>query len=320
MTVTKFNIYNQKDGHSAINLLGDSIDWTTDIKFNPGELNFTLKYDGQLVPKFGDAIAFAWDGINVFFGYVFKIGYTRDGDFAVTAYDKMRYLKNQDTIVWGVSTASERFEHCVKAMGIGSAYKVLDRANIKLPARLDDGKTYFDMIQTAIEDEHRQSGNRYFVRGNWDKVEFLWTGRTYSGLVIGNKSLAQSWNYEASIDEAANVIKVIKKKDEKIKQTATATGDTVKTWGRLQRIENADEKDNAVQMQSKANKLLKQFNKPTKTLQVPAIGNLEIRAGTNFVLDIAALKAVGIGRSQVTAEKVTHHFGQDWSMDIEVER
>lgn len=320
MTITKFNIYNQKEGHDAINILGDSIDWTTDMKFNPGELNFSLKFDGQFEPKFGDAVAFAWSGVNVFFGYIFKIGYTKEGDFAITAYDKMRYLKNQDTIVWGVSTASERFEHCVKAMGIGSAYKVLDSAAAKLPARLDDGKTYFDMIQTAIEDEQRQSGNRYFIRGNWDTVEFLWTGRTYTGLVIGDQSLAQGWSYDASIDEAANVIKVVQKKDDKIQQTATATGDTINSWGRLQRIENADENDNAAQMQSKADNLLKQYNRIDKSLQVSAIGNLEIRAGTNFVLDISALRAVGIGRSQVFAEKVTHHFGQDWSMDIEVER
>lgn len=48
---------------------------------------------------------------------------------------------------------------------------------------------------------------------------------------------------------------------------------------------------------------------------ISAVGHLDIRAGVRFWLAIPELS----GTKQVTAKKVSHKFGQNWLMTVEVE-
>jgi len=96
-------------------------------------------------------------------------------------------------------------------------------------------------------------------------------------------------------------------------------GSTRKAWGRIQKIETADDKMNKAQMTARAKALLKEYEKVERTMSITAIGDLRIRAGVSFWLKLQALADIGVGTRRVMPSKVTHHFGVDWTMDIDLE-
>ncbi|KAA8371099.1 hypothetical protein FE410_05260 [Leuconostoc carnosum] len=346
MTVTKFNIKRRTvDEVWDVRSMVLSPKWTTDTNFQAGELTFDLLMNNSIfVPKMGDVVSFSWNGKNIFMGYIFSADYSKDGQtITCTAYDKLRYLKNQDSIVWPVSNLSQRFERVTKAAGI--THKVINNSTYKLKTEVADQKTYFDMLQSAIEKVLSATGVRYYIRDNFGTVELLKSQQTQTDLVLGDASLMTDFSYTQSIDQAANAIKVIRedkhskkrkvvtydakthKKNTRTETTSWTTnttkqvdsGDHIKQWGRLQLVEKADNDLNDAQMLTKAKQLLKENNKVSQTLKLTAIGVLGIRAGTSFYFRSQELKSFGFGQKLVFPTKVTHNFSEtDWTMEIEV--
>lgn len=310
-----------------------------DTGFAAGTLTFDLiEVQDWFTPQNGDEVRFSWNGVKVFFGHIFKVSYSGDEVFSVTAYDNMRYLKNQDSIIWPAGTASQRFETMCKAAGI--PYRVVTRSSYKLPAKVADGETYFDMIKADIDDTATATGKRYFLRDNDGTVEFLAMPSAKSNIIVGDKSLLTDWKYDASIDDAANVVKVVKKsKKDEGKTTATArdsssgddpanttlttkssSGSTVSKWGKLQVVEKVnDDKMNAAAMQQKAKDILREKNKEERTLELTALGTTDLRAGDSCYIKVQSLTDIGIGPRQVNITKLTHKFDpKNWTMDLEV--
>lgn len=344
MTITNFKIKprgssTSYDAKKVVN----SIKWATDINYSAGELTFNLVHlNNEYVPDMGDIVAFSWNEKKVFYGYIFKVTYSSADAIQCTAYDSLRYLKNQDSIVWPTSTLTQRFERIAKSAGL--KYKVVNSSTHKLKTEVADQKTYFDMLQKYIGAVHRATGNRYYLRDNYGVLELLNRKQTYTNLILGDKSLLTDFTYDESIDNAFNSVKLVredkhshkrkvitynKKTKKKVKRTKTTTtttqhikrvsdSDTIKHWGKLQKTEQADSDLNDAQMLTKAKQLLKKYNKSEKSLKLSAIGILGIRAGSSFYLDINQLRDVGIGKRRVFATKVTHTFDDDWTMDLEV--
>ncbi|MGX6988580.1 hypothetical protein C5L23_000383 [Leuconostoc fallax] len=346
MTISKFIIKRRTTNDSwDVRSLVLPPKWTTDTTYEAGELSFELlMIDNTFIPQMGDAVYFGWNGNNVFMGYIFSAEYSKDNKtISCVAYDKLRYLKNQDSIVWPVSTLSQRFERVTKAAGI--THKVVNNSTYKLKTEVADQKTYFEMLQTGIENVLSATGTRYYIRDNYGTVELLKAQQTQTDLILGDASLLTDFNYTQSIDQSANTVKVIREDkhskkrkvvtyDEKTKKKKTKTettswttttvkhadsADHIKQWGRLQIVEKADNDMNDAQMLTKAKQLLREKNKISQTLKVTAIGLLGIRAGTSFYFRSQELKTFGFGQKLVFPTKVTHTFDpNDWTMDIEV--
>lgn len=331
MAVTYFEIHTR--GSTAawdISDIATEIEWTTDIDFAAGELKFTLiETDEGFYPKNGDVVSFQWDGQKTFFGYVFSTSLKSSGAIEVVAYDRLRYLKNQDTIVWPVGTALQRFNSIMERLRL--PHKNSSENTLDLEPEVSDGKTYFDMLKSAFDATETSSGNRYVMRDLYGTVEFVRVSTTNgaylplrTGLVIGDNSLLTDFTYGASIDELYNVVKLIKETEDEQKRTVytTQTANSYESqmkYGTLQIVEKADNELNESQMYARANQLLRQYNKEKVTLTIDAIGDLTLRAGTRFYIDISALKKLGVGMREVLAAKVTHKFGADWSMTVDVE-
>ena len=126
-----------------------NVKWTTDLNFSAGELSFDLIQNAHpIIPYTGDIIKFRWEHNKIFYGYVFKYEVKEDNTVSVTCYDKERYLKNQDSIVWQSGTIADRFNNVCKRAGI--KHKVVNKPTHKVAAEVCDGKTYFDMLKSAI--------------------------------------------------------------------------------------------------------------------------------------------------------------------------
>ena len=102
-------IYNITDIAGKITI-SDSIDGTA------GKLTCILEKDPNNLLQIsnGSSISFIVDGKGFFFGYIFKIGTDANENYKITAYDQMRYLKNQDVYVTKNMTASDIFAKICK--------------------------------------------------------------------------------------------------------------------------------------------------------------------------------------------------------------
>lgn len=333
MTVTFFQ--SQTPGSKRIwdlrQLVQPDIKWTTDIDFAAGQLEFKLlEVDEGYAPKNGDIIWFRWDHKKVFKGRVFKFDYDESEVFTVTAYDSLRYFKNQDSLIWPTSNISQRFTKVAKMAGL--KHKVVNKSTHKLTPEVCDSKSYFDMLKESFKATQRATGNKYFLFDNYGVVELRRSPHKKVKEYIGDKSSMTKFTYTRSIEDAVNVVRVVRT-DKKKKQTTSATaktkaakqtkaseakdtklkivtksGGSVARWGKLQTVEKAKDKANAAQMKKKAAEILKSKNKQAHTLKLNALGTLEMIPGNYYPIKIQSLKDIGLGTKYLLITKATHTF------------
>lgn len=298
--------------------LHDVSDSVTDIQLSstmydqPGKLTFKILDD--TVYASGGVVRLKVDGKGVFFGKIFTTEITEDS-YMVTAYDQMRYLQNKDTVPYKDKTASDIFIDVAKRMNLN--YKVVDKSEYKLPLKLYENKSYWEMITDSIDLTLTAKGQQYFVRDNFGTLEFIDVSKQKTDLIIGSKSLMTGFTYKKDIDEDTfNRVKLYRSNKETgaVDSWMVENTETQGKWGILQYTKSVDEKMNTAQIKEFGKLLLKVKNRELKTLSFSCIGDPMIKAGTGVKVEID-----GIFDDWVICNSVTHSFedGVDM-MDIEV--
>lgn len=209
----------KKTGYNLSNNV-NNVKWTTDLNYSAGELTFDLVFAGKpKKPALGGIIKYWYNGKKVFYGYVFDVKVSADRTVSVTAYDKLYYLKSQDSIVWPTMTLGSRFTEVCKRAGV--THKIVNKPTHKVKAEICEGKTYFDMIKSAVNKTKSSTGSYYFVTTNWSTVELRKAPYKKLNLILGDKSGMISGSLQESITDAYNVVKVYTKHT-KGKKTSTA--------------------------------------------------------------------------------------------------
>ncbi|CCI81735.1 XkdQ/YqbQ family protein [Lactobacillus hominis] len=333
--ITKFRILDhvRQDGHEAKDIV-KNLKWQTDLNFSAGQLTFDLVKAGTpIVPAQGAIVDFAWDNTNIFWGFVFKSEYKGDNTVSVTAYDFMRYLKSEGSIVFQSHTLADRVTEVCRRDGV--PFRIVNRPSYRVPAEVCDGKTGFDMIKSAIDKTYTATGQRYVLSTNYKIVELRKAPFfNKQELVIDSRTTMTDYTYTESIDNAANVVQVVHK-DQKKSQTKTATassttgddpkttsftvatvrGNTIKQWGQMIKVENAKEKANFAQMVQQAKDKLKELNQIEKTLTVDCIGEPSLVPGSGANVYI---KDLGLTWKNCPILKATHNFGVDYTCSLEM--
>ena len=150
--------------------LAYGIDYSTSLKGYAGKLTFKLRKDPNNILKIalGDVVEFSYDDFNVFKGYVFTLSTDETEEYSVVAYDQMRYLQNHDYYFTdGTESASDIFTKICTNAGFKEynftnkkmidSFKVVDKSIIKVRPHTFQDKTYFEIIEWAIEET--QKGN-----------------------------------------------------------------------------------------------------------------------------------------------------------------
>ncbi|UQS85869.1 hypothetical protein MOO46_07725 (plasmid) [Apilactobacillus apisilvae] len=348
--ITKFIIKRRtKDESWDVRKLVTDVKLTTDMNYSAGELDFNLieVNDGFSVHN-GDIVIFNWNHNKTFFGYIFNYELNKGGSFKVTAYDKMRYLKSTDSIMFPVSTLGQRFNTICNFLEV--KHKVMANPNHKLKSEIADDKTYFSMLQSAIDKTRRATGEHFFLRDNYGTIELRKYPHYQIKFILGDKSLVTDYTFSRSIENTANVIKVVKTSEIKGKKkvttvksvgkgakkhqkkstktittkegkkifTKSAEGGTVEKWGKLVYTKNITSKTNAAQMKQEAQNLLKQKNKQENQLKISAIGNVYLQAGNSVMVKIKDLSQIGVGTKKYLIKKAIHNFGDKYTVDLEL--
>jgi hypothetical protein len=321
---TKLIVQNSENGDvfDATTLMG-AVQYTTSLYGQAGRLTFNLEEDPNEIFKLtaGSIVSLSIDGEGIFYGYIFTMGTDATGVYKITAFDQMRYLRNEDAYVAHGVTASGAFsELCVSH---GLKHEVVVPSLFVPEAHYFSKNTIFSIMEHMINRTNIAEPRTYFIRDNFGILEFTTLDRNKSDLIIGDSSMLTSYQYEISIDKNTfNTIKVMRDNEETGRRDVWIEFDSNRQrhWGRLQKVEHAAPEMNESEIRSRAASLLRYHNHPSKTLKMTAVGvpGLSIKnlvAGCGFR---QIIKKIGV-HSDVWITGATHTIQDDFhTMSLDV--
>ena len=296
----------------------EGIEWSTERKDTPGKLVFKVLKDDILDFSEGSPVRMKADGDNVFFGFVFKQQRAKDQIITVTAYDKLRYLKNKDTKVYEGKTASQFTKMIADdyALNVGT----LEDTGYVIESRVEENTSLFEMIANALDLTLTNTGEMYVLYDDFGKLTLKSLSSMYVGVpgayLMIDEETGENFDYTSSIDENTyNKIKLTYDNEDTGYREVYIAQDSsnINKWGILQYFDTLQKGENG---QAKADALLKLYNKKTRNLKITnALGDNRVRAGSMVVinLDLGDIKL----KNWMLVEKCKHTYkeGEHW-MDL----
>lgn len=282
-----------------------AIEW--ERQGQPGKMTFeVVKTDGLSFQE-GDPCRFSVDGTPIFYGFVFEK--SRKGSnpkiIKVTAYDQLYYLKNKDTYVYANKTATELVRMIAEdfQLRLGS----LVDTGYKIASRVEDDQTLFDIIQNALDETLKATGQMYVLYDDVGKLALKPLGELKLNMLVDDETTGD-YDYKSSIaSQTYNKVKLsYENKDTGTREIYIAQDSShINQWGVLQYYEKLDNSTNAKAM---ADALLDLYNTKTRTLKLQdVLGDIRVRAGSMLVV------MLGLGDLNVSnyflVEQVKHSFG-----------
>lgn len=284
-----------------------SIEW--ERQGQPGKLTADIVKTPGLSFQEGDPCRFSVDGTPIFYGFVFEKARkgSMDQVITITVYDQLYYLKNKDTYVYSNKTAAAVIRMIAEdfQLNVGA----LADTGYTIASRVEDNKTLFDIIQTALDETLKATSQIYVLYDDVGKLTLKNIGDMKLGLLVDNET-AGDFDYKTSIaSQTYDKVKLsYENKDTGKREIFIAQdGSSINQWGVLQYYEKIDSTANAKAM---ADALLSLYNTKTRTLKLKdVLGDVRVRAGTMLVV------MLGLGdmnlSSYLMVEQVKHTFSNE---------
>lgn len=284
-----------------------SIEW--ERQGQPGKLTADIVKTPGLSFQEGDPCRFSVDGTPIFYGFVFEKARkgSMDQVITITVYDQLYYLKNKDTYVYSNKTAAAVIRMIAEdfQLNVGA----LADTGYTIASRVEDNKTLFDIIQTALDETLKATSQMYVLYDDVGKLTLKNIGDMKLGLLVDNET-AGDFDYKTSIaSQTYDKVKLsYENKDTGKREIFIAQdGSSINQWGVLQYYEKIDSTANAKAM---ADALLSLYNTKTRTLKLKdVLGDVRVRAGTMLVV------MLGLGdmnlSSYLMVEQVKHTLSNE---------
>ena len=287
----------------------EGIEWTTHRSGTPGKLTFKVIKDSIIDFSEGSAVRLRVDGDEVFFGFVFSKQRDRDKIITVTAYDQLRYLQNKDTKVYEGKTATQFIKMLAAdyTLDVGS----MEDTGFVIASRVEENTSLFDMIGNALDLTLTNTGKMFVLYDQFGKLTLKSLENMYVGsngyYLMLDEETGENFEYKSSIDsDTYNKVKLTYDNEDTGQRDVYIAQDSsnINKWGILQYFDTLQEGENG---QSKADALLKLYNKKTRNLKITnAFGDNRVRAGSMVVVNM------NLGDVQVKnfmlVEKCTHTY------------
>ncbi|HBG0066947.1 TPA: cell wall hydrolase, partial [Clostridioides difficile] len=284
----------------------DGITWEIERRGTPSKLEFTIVMDDILQFCEGNSVRLYFKGIGIFYGYIFQKKRDKENHIKIVAYDQLRYFKNKDTYVYNNQTASELVKMLAKDFNL--KYNVIEDTKYKI-SRIEENKTLFDMILTALDDTLREKKEMYTLYDDFGRITLKNVASMKLDTVMNN-DVIEDFDYNSSIDsDTYTKIKLVRDNEESGKRDVYIAQDSthMRSWGILQMFETVDKNMNEAEIKQKCDILLKLYNKKTKSLSLKnALGDIRVRAGclVPVFLNLGDIKL----QNYMLVEKVKHTF------------
>lgn len=308
-----------------ITTLAGNIQYQTQLGGQPGKLTFSTEQDPNNLLELvcGSIVTFSVDGEGIFYGYIFTMGTDATGVYKITCFDQMRYLKNEEVYTTSGMTADQIFLRVCKdnfpiTPPNPSRYKVITPSKFIVPEYFHDKKTLYSIIEYGIQRANIAETKQYFIKDKFGILLFTELEQEKTNLIIGERSLLTSYQYEISIDKNTyNTVKIVRDNETTGKRDVWIKFDSgkQKQWGKLQMVEKADKSLNEAQIRELADNLIKLRNRETKTMKLTALGDTRMVAGSGFMYELAKLNI----NQYMWITSATHTYEKDYhTMSLEV--
>ncbi len=261
----------------------DGLTWESEKAGAPGKLIFDAFQDEALEFEEGNVVMLKDGDVGIFYGFVFiKKQDPKKRTVKVTCYDQLRYLKNQETYTYTNKTLAEVVSMIAEdfRLNIGE----LAETSYKIPSRIEEDKSLFDIIQAAIDETLKNTATLYVLYDDFGGLTLKNVEDMKLDILIDGET-AQSYDYTSSIDgETYNKVKLSKSDDgEGVTGIYIAQdSESINKWGML--LYNGDA-DDTVNPTVQADVLLELYNRPEKKLTIKGIiGDVRMRAGASIVI------------------------------------
>lgn len=306
----------------------EGLEISTYLEDKPGQAEFTIWHVSGSKIKFEEgAIVKIWvDDKPMFKGMVFsrEVDETKD-KVDVVCYDQMRYLKNKDAMAFENMTSAQIFKQICEELAL--KYRIVDKSSYKCTPRSEDGSTYFEMIQNALDDTLIHDNSYFFIRDNFGTLEHIAieSVQMLDYKLDGNN--ITKFSLKTDIDSNTYTqVKLYRDDEEKGKRHVWVindtknSGDKLKRWGILQMYEKVDNNLTSTQIKDKAEMLLELYDRKQKTLSITALGNTNLCAGTLVTVNITGYPAMNIVNKQCLVTECTHKFEPDFhTMELKLD-
>ncbi|HBF3304990.1 TPA: NlpC/P60 family protein [Clostridioides difficile] len=284
----------------------DNITWEIERRGSPSKLEFTIVMDDILQFCEGNSVRLYYKGIGIFYGYIFQKKRDKENHIKIVAYDQLRYFKNKDTYVYSNKTASELVKMLAKDFNL--KYNVIEDTKYKI-SRVEENKTLFDMILTALDDTLREKKEMYTLYDDFGRITLKNVASMKLDTVMNN-DVIEDFDYNSSIDsDTYTKIKLVRDNEESGKRDVYIAQDSahMRSWGILQMFDTVDKNMSEAEIKQKCDILLKLYNKKTKSLSLKnVLGDIRVRAGclVPVFLNLGDIEL----QNYMLVEKVKHTF------------
>jgi hypothetical protein len=298
-----------------------SVNWRTVRVGKAGTLTFTVIRDGLYQAKEfkiepGSVVSVKYKSSPMFYGYVFELRYDMDDAVQITAYDQIRYLDASDSRVFKGVTAGHIIKQIAADFGLKSG--MIADTKYKLPKTLHESKKLLDMIYDVLEQTTMAGYGVYVFYDDFGSLTLKHIKDMTVMKAIGDESLMTDFSYGISIDkDTFNQVVLVQDKKELKKSEVYVAQDSsnISKWGLLKYYKKVDEGLNPAQINQILDATIKAKNRPTRTLRIDAIGDLNVRSGCYIHIEI---QTVGL-RQLMLVDECTHKFdGSDHTMTLEL--
>lgn len=290
----------------------EGIRWTTHRSGAAGRLDFTIVgCNGEHFTE-GASVKLYVKDRPVYSGFVFTRKRTKNRLIEITAFDQLRYLKNKDTYVYENKTASELLRMIAADFGLQTGD--IEDTGFKIPLRVEEDTTLFDMLETALDLTKQSTGKSFVLYDDFGRLTLKNISsmlvRKGGGYLLIDEKGGENFEYSSSIDsDTYNKIKLTYDNENTGKRDVyiAQDGGNINNWGVLQYYDTLKEGENG---QAKAEALLKQYSAKTRRLRVTrAFGDCNVRAGSMIAvrLDLGDVFVNGF----MLVEKAVHTFDTD---------
>ena len=286
---------------------GVTIEW--ERKGQPSKLVADIVKTPGLSFQEGDPCRFSVDGAPVFYGFI--LDKARKGSspnvITITVYDQLYYLKNKDTYVYANKTAAAVIKMIADDFQLNTGS--LEDTGHVIESRVEDNKTMWDIIQTALDETLKATGKMFVLFDEVGKLTLKNLDGMKLGMVIDDEA-AGDYDYKSSISsQTYDKIKLLyENKDTGKREIYIAQdGGNINQWGVLQYFEKVDSPGNAKAM---ADALLDLYNTKTRTLRLQnVLGDVRVRGGTLLVV-MMGLGDINLS-NYLMVEQVKHTFNNE---------
>lgn len=287
------------------------ISWTDKLNDGCSKLEITYLKNDKITLRNGCIVRFKYDGVNVFYGKVFKWGKSHDTEMTATCYDQLRYAKTKDVIVVKNKKIGDIIQQMCSKLNL-KAGTVEDTGYI-LPIAIHDDKTWLDIIASGVSETLVAKGAKYRLADEFGSITLRNLANLKTDLILGDGSLVYGYQYEASIEDTYNFIKVVRDSNRE-RDVIRLDRDSIDKYGILMYLDKIDQKVSNAQATERANLLLSLYNREKETLTLDCLGDSRIRAGVSFY---CAISELGIAY-RVICDKVTHNYLPVHTMSLDV--